>query len=269
MSIMELNEIMDYSENRFDGCQLAEVTESIEFETTDYNYDMPLGLLDDNNVEYIDDGKLLGETTYTLNGNEYSTDEHGRIINCESTPTLSPETSRDIGAQINAGGDDRQVGDQGGHIVGRDLGGDPGLGNMSAMDSRINQSDYKRMENDIKRSLNNGDVVVMSTELEYSDTSERPDRIISKVDLNGLETIYTFDNNIDGSLFEKIQETCNKSDIEVVKDTITSTDGKISSIKEEFDSEGNSIKTTVNITYQGEEGRNYRRQVVISNNVGE
>ena len=52
-------------------------------------------------------------------------------------PYLSPENLRDNDAQTQAGGMDRKPGDQGGHIIGRDLNGDGGAGNLVAMDSRI------------------------------------------------------------------------------------------------------------------------------------
>lgn len=93
---------------------------------------------DDNGTVYLKNGELEPNTTYELNGNTYTTDEQGRIIRCEARPERSPENPRDVNAQIQAGGEDRRPSDQGGHIVGRDLNGDGGAGNLVAMDSRIN-----------------------------------------------------------------------------------------------------------------------------------
>lgn len=108
---------------------------------------------DDNGNIYKINGKLSPDLAYVLNGNAYKTDEKGRIIICESNPHKTPENMRDINAQTKVGGKDRKSGDQGGHIVGRDMGGDGGLGNLIPMDSRINQSDYKRMEKHIDNLL--------------------------------------------------------------------------------------------------------------------
>ena len=268
MSMIEFKEVTEQALKRFEACPLGKMSESTIFEKPMSEYDKPLGALDDNNQEYMSDGKLNPNTTYILNGNEYRTDEYGRIISCESTPQRTPENPRDNGAQTTVGGENRMSGDQGGHIVGRDMGGDAGLGNLVAMDSKINQSDYKRMENDIKKALDEGKTVSVKTDIEYSGTSERPDKIKTTVTADGKETVYTFDNNLDGSLMDKIKETCSKSDVEVVEDVINETGGKVSSVKEEFNSDGKLDKTTVSITYTGEDGKNYRRQVVINNDGG-
>lgn len=268
MNMTSFSEVTEINIKRFFECQLSRMTEGKPFDKPMSEYDKPLGFLDDNCKEYIMDGKLLPNTTYILNGNIYRTDENGRIISCESIPKRTPENPRDNDAQTSVGGENRKNGDQGGHIVGRDMGGDAGLGNLVAMDSRINQSDYKRMENDIKKALDEGRTVTVKTKFEYSGTSERPDKIITTVTTDGKDTVYTFDNNLDGSLMDKLKETCNESDIETVKNVLSETGGQISSTKEEFDAEGKLEKTTVTITYTGEDGKNYRRQVVINNNGG-
>lgn len=247
--------------------QKNDVVDDKVFEKQD-EYEKTLGSLDDNDNEYIADGKLLSNTKYNLNGNEYKTDENGRIISCESTPRRTPENLRDNNAQVAVGGENRMSGDQGGHIVGRDMGGNAGLGNLVAMDSRINQSDYKRMENDVKKALDERENVNVKTDIEYSGPSERPDKLATTVTADGKDTVYTFDNNMEGSLMDKLKETCNKSDIEVIKDVLNSKGGVISSMKEEFNSEGKLDKTSVSITYTGEDGKNYRRPVVIKNDGG-
>jgi hypothetical protein len=223
---------------------------------------------DDNGKIYMVDGKLLPNTTYEINGNVYKTDDKGRIISCESKPKHTPENPRDIEAQKKAGGDDRKPNDQGGHIVGRDMNGDGGAGNLIAMDSRINQSDYKRMENDIKRALDEGKEVTTKTDIIYNGDSERPDKIVVTVTVDGKDTVYTYDNNLDGSLMEKVAENGTMSDVDTVQSVIDETGGQISSVKEEYDSNGNLEKTTVNITYVGDDGKNYRTTVDIHNSNG-
>ena len=174
-----------------------------------------------------------------MNGNIYTTDEKGRIISCEANPKRSPENARDNDAQRQAGGEDRRPNDQGGHIVGRDMNGDGGNGNLIPMDSKINQSDYKRMENDIKAALDEGKEVTMKTEMTYSGDSERPDRITVTVKVDGKNTVYKFDNNLDGSLRNEVPENGKK----IVQERLNETGGEISSIKEEYDENGNLIET--------------------------
>lgn len=220
--------------------------------------------LDDNGRPYYENGELLPDNEYVLNGNTYRTDDHGRIVNSEAKPQLSPENPRDLDAQRKAGGEDRKPDDQGGHIVGRDMNGDSGIGNIVPMDSRINQSDYKRMENDIKNELKEGKDVTVKTEMTYTDDSKRPDKIKVTVESDGKKTEYTFDNNLDGSLRNEVPENGK----EVVQDKLDRTGGEVSSIKKEYDENGELKETTVYITYKGEDGTNYRTSVVIDNSQG-
>ena len=214
---------------------------------------------DDNGNVYMKDGKLLPNSTYELNGNTYTTDEKGRIVACEATPNRTPENSRDIDAQREVGGEDRRLGDQGGHNVSRDMGGDAGLGNLVPMDSRINQSDYKRMENDIKNDVDAGKDVSVKTELSYSDDSERPDRIKVTKTADGKDTVYIFDNNMDGSLMDEVPEEAQQD----VQSELDKTGGVVSSIKKEYDENGNLEKVTVNITYTDENGERHRTKVEV------
>lgn len=214
---------------------------------------------DDNGTIYLKEGELEPNTTYELNGNIYTTDEQGRIIHCEAKPERSPENPRDISAQIRVGGEDRRPSDQGGHIVGRDLNGDGGAGNLVAMDSKINQSDYKRMENEIKNALDEGKDVAVTTDISYSDNSKRPDTITVTMTVDGVKTVYKFDNNLDGSLKDEIPENGK----EAVQEELNDTNGEISSIKEEYDENGELTETTVNITYTDENGINHRTKVHI------
>lgn len=215
---------------------------------------------DDNGRVYSIDGKLLPDSEYQLNGTTYVTDSKGRIVR-EHDPKIqkTPDNVRDGAAQRQAGGADRRENDQGGHIVGRDLGGDPGSGNMVAMDGRINQSDYKRMENDIKAAVDEGKEVSTTTEITYSDDSERPDRIRVTVTIDGKETVYVFDNNLDGSLIDEVPDNGK----ETVKDVAEMTGGIVSSVKMEYDREGNLERTTITITYTNEDGENRRVYVKI------
>ena len=214
---------------------------------------------DDSDTVYLIDGELEPNITYELNSNTYTTDEQGRIIGCKAHPERSPENPRDVKAQLQAGGKDRRPTDQGGHIVGRDLNGDGGAGNLVAMDYRINQSDYKRMENDIKTALDEGKDVTVTTDISYSGDSKRPDTITVTVIADRFKTVYKFDNNLDGHLKDEVPE--NGKD--AVQEELNDTNGEISSIKEEYNENGELTESTVNITYTDENGTNHRTKVYI------
>lgn len=217
---------------------------------------------DDNGNAYFKDGKLKPNNTYILNGNKYTTDHNGRIISVEAKPRINPENTRNNGEQTQVGGKDRRPNDQGGHIIGRDMNGDGGIGNLLAMDGRINQSDYKRMENEVKKKLENGENVTINTKVIYNGDSSRPDKIITTIEVDGKkDTVWNFDNNIDGSLMKEVPE--NGKDI--VKDKVNETGGEISSTKEKYDEKGNLVETTVYITYKDENGNNHKASVIIEN----
>ncbi len=252
-------EVSEIATQRLAECALGKMTEGKIFDKPISEYDKPLAK------------ELPPNTTYSLNENIkniYKTDGQGRIISCEYIPKRTPENTRDNNAQISVGAEERKNSDQGGHLIGRDIGGDGGRGNLVAMDSRINQSGYKRMENDIKKDIDDGKDVMVKTEIEYSENSKRPDKITSTVTVDGKDTVYTFDNNIDGSLMEKLEHICNESDIAVLKDVLNETEGTVSSIKEEFDGAAKLEKTTALITYKDENGKNLYRTMVIDNSGG-
>jgi len=267
-------EITMFPSTRFDESPLGKMTEGKTFDKSIGEYDKLLdsyidkpGKTDDNGKEYSKNGELLPNTEYTLNGNIYQTDEDGRIFICVYKPQKMPENISDIDSQISVGGEDRKPGDQSRHIVGRDIGGDEGLGNLIPMDARISQSDYKRMENDIKQALEEGKDVKTGTALFYNIDSKRPDIIETTIKIDGKITEYYFDNNVDGSLVDgsfmgDISFYCSESDIKKVQNVLDETGGIISSIKAECNVDGFFEKTTVTITYTDENGMNYRNVVV-------
>ena len=156
-----INEIQEIKQNRFENIPLVKhIDEVKQAEITGnqslsaYVSDISGVLHDDGGAIYCRHGKLIPNLSYALNGYRYMTDGKGRIVTCEAKPKITPENLRDFGAQRQVGDIYRRPNDQGGHIISRDLNGFGGLGNLVAMDSKINQSDYKRMENEIKSLLN-------------------------------------------------------------------------------------------------------------------
>ena len=130
---------------------------------------------------------------------------------------------------------------------------------MVAMDSNINQSDYKRMENDIKSALDKGKDVSIAADIHYPGNSKRPDIITATTMVDNARIVYKFDNNLDGSLNSEVPENGKTTVDEEIKDT----NGTISSVKEKYDESGNLSETTVSITCTDENGTKHRTKVFI------
>ena len=85
------------------------------------------------------------------------------------------------------GGEDRREGDQGGHIIGDRFGGVGGFENLIPMTSKLNQGDYKRMENDLAKAVADGKTVFLRVDMQYDGDSQRP---------SGLTAVYTIDGEM-------------------------------------------------------------------------
>jgi len=70
-------------------------------------------------------------------------------------------------------------------------------------------------------------------------------KITTTVSADGKDTVYKFDNNLDGSLKDDVPENGK----ETVQDRLDETGGEISSIKEEYEESGKLVETTVYITW--------------------
>lgn len=210
---------------------------------------------DDNGYIYKVDGyELMPDCEYTICGVTYKTDDQGRIISCDGNATSTPEGERDNKAQTMAGGVDRREGDQGGHILARIFGGAKGIENMLAMrGSAINQSVYKRMENEIAKALEEGKEVHVHVDVEYEGDSQRPSKITVTYTVDGKETVVQFDNDegstdLLDSLEDKIDEDEYNDLVQEIEDA--NEDGaniSVVSVKTEYDEDGNVTKVTVTI----------------------
>lgn len=209
---------------------------------------------------YKIDGQLLPNCEYTIGRVTYKTDEYGRIILCDGDAVLTPEGERDNKAQTMAGGEDRKEGDQGGHILARIFGGAKGIENMLAMrGTAINQSVYKRMENEIGKALEEGKEVHIHVEIKYDGDSKRPSRITVIYTIDGKKTEVQFDND-EGSvkLLETVEDKIEESDYNDLENEIedANKDGanmSVVSVKTEYDEEGNISKVTVTIRDENSE----------------
>ena len=228
-----------------------------QIESTDYGFvdeiDGNYYETDDNGEVYKTNGELNPDTEYVVNDITYKTDSQGRIVCWEGEPGYNPEAERDNEAQTEAGGDDRQEGDDGGHLVARVLDGSPGNENIVPMRDTVNRGDYKKSENEIAQAKKEGKGVEDSGYIIYEGESSRPSKI---------ERVYTIDgekrelkvDNVEGSqdLYEDVKDDITESDNENLEGRIKDmeADGSevsVTSVYKKYDSNGNLVYTTVGV----------------------
>jgi len=152
---------------------------------------------DDNGNLYRVENDLLPNTEYEMNGYKYQTDDQGRIVSAEGELHLKDREGRlpikdsieDIGKGDQKEGDDR------GHLIGDQFDGSNGLENMVPQDANINRNDFKNFENELAKSVKDGDEVNVKVEPVYDDESRRPSAIVVTYSINGEENIRIFPND--------------------------------------------------------------------------
>lgn len=230
---------------------------------SDENSEIEDSRLDDNGTIYKDEnGELLPNSQYEINGTTYTTDDKGRIISAEGYLKDTPDNDRDNAAQSDAGGKDRKPGDDGGHLRARMNGGSSGNENLVAMRDTINRGDYKRSENEENQMLKDGKQVYEKIEVTYDDDSSRPSKI-EKTYTDGEKTVKVTVDNIEGStdLVETLEGDISEQNLGNLRNEIEDmkADGNevsVTSVRREYDSDGNLKSVTVCVTNEttGEKG---------------
>lgn len=219
---------------------------------------------DDYGKTYKKNGELRPNTEYTVKGNTYKTDESGRPVSCDATPKYTEEGCRNTKEQKESGGDERQEDDDGGHIIAKILGGAEGAENLVPMRRTINRGDYKKMENEISKALQEGKQVTVHTDLVYNGNSKRPSEICAEYTIDGQKTIVEFDNDEKSTdLLEGLCEKIEEDDYDRLKSEIDdmAADGiavSVTSIKTEYDVSGSPTKVTVGVLDESTGVKNYR-----------
>lgn len=229
-----------------------------------YEFDGNIYETDDNGQTYKKNGEILPNTEYTINGNTYKTDDSGNKISCDSNPEYTEAGSRNIKEQKEAGGEERQEDDDGGHIIAIILGGAEGEENLIPMRRTINRGDYKKMENEIAKALQEGKDVKLHIDIEYDENSSRPLKIHTEYTIDGKKTVCEFDN-VEGStdLLDSLSDKISDEDYDRLKQTLEEMkeDGcevTITSVKVEYDENGNPTKVTVGILDETTGTKNYK-----------
>lgn len=219
---------------------------------------------DDNGQTYKKNGQILSNTEYTVNGNTYETDENGNKISCDANPKYTEDGSRNVKEQKESGGEERQEDDDGGHIIARILGGAEGEENLVPMRRTINRGDYKKMENEIAKALQEGKEVSVHIDINYEGDSSRPSKLKAEYTIDGKKTICEFDN-VEGStdLLDSLKDKISDEDYDRLKQTLDEMkedgcDAAITSVKVEYDENGDSTKVTVGVLDESTGTKNYK-----------
>lgn len=208
---------------------------------------------DDRGNVYKKDGEILANTQYIVNGSVYRTDECGNKVSCDAHPRICEEGRRNITEQRESGGEDRRACDQGGHIIARILGGAEGEENLVPMRGTINQGDYKKMELEMKKALEENKNVDVHIELKYEQNSSRPTKMMATYLIDDRKTETVFDNEENSTeLLDFLEEKITHTDYMQLKEEIDDmkNDGylvSITSVKTELDENGNAVKVTAGI----------------------
>ncbi len=233
-------------------------------QNSEYEFHGSIYETDDNGQTYKKNGELLPDQEYTVKGSAYKTDAHGNIIACDSRPVYTEDGSRNMKEQRESGGEERQDSDDGGHVIARILGGAEGNENLVPMRRTVNRGDYKKMENEIARSLQEGKEVVLHIDLQYEKDSGRPSDIRAEYTIDGKKMVCEFDNNENStrllnSLEGKIShEDYNRLNQEMKDMKADGIEGSITSVKTQYDENGNVVKVVAGVLDESTGEKSYK-----------
>lgn len=119
-------------------------------------------------------GKLEPNSKYSVDGYLYETDELGRVNKVSGKLELKERGRNTYQQGKSVKIKDGIEGDQGGHLIGDRFYGPGEQINYVPQKGSLNQSAYKKMENDWQKALEEGKEVNVSIENIYDGTSKRP-----------------------------------------------------------------------------------------------
>lgn len=190
------NKVLKKLSNKFAENGLSEISEKAALKVSLKNADVAIeGIshyFDDNGNLYRIGDKILPNIKYIINRYTYTTDALGRKINVKGDLYISNSERGNIKDSMEAIGKGYQwFGDQRGHLIGDRFGGSNGLENLIPQDANINLSDFKKLENQWAKALEDGKKVSVNINIIYEKQSFRPKGFV-------------ISSNIDGKSFESI-----------------------------------------------------------------
>jgi hypothetical protein len=149
-------------------------------------------------------GKLLSlplpvpTAKIVVNGHRFHIDAAGRPKLWRSELSLDRPTNRSSKVQVRAGGSDRRITDQGGHLIAPRFGGPANDFNHIAQDANFNQGIYRKLEDKWAKAIKNNQKVVVETKLKCKGPTQRPDRLIVRYKIDNRRYIEKFHNEKGG-----------------------------------------------------------------------
>jgi hypothetical protein len=164
----------DFSQNTYDSPENYDDCEKADNETKDENDQLK------SNIEYT-----TGEYDY-----RYRTDEKGRICSFETDHLQL--TQREKRLPHDSDTFEKGDNDDAGHLIADRFGGSPNLDNLVSQDSHINRSEYKTMENEWAKAIEDGKKVEIAGEVNYDNESKRP---------SSFDVFYAIDDDVHEKIF--------------------------------------------------------------------
>ena len=133
---------------------------------------------------HLVNGKLKPNVTYKTGefGYKYKTDSKGRISNWSTDNLQLSKRANRLPYNSNTPG--KIDGDHAGHLAADRFGGSPDIDNLVSQSSRVNLSEYKKIENIWADAISKGKKVTTNVEVLYDKNSSRP---------KGFNVQYTID----------------------------------------------------------------------------
>ena len=123
----------------------------------------------------------------------YQTDDLGRLTNWDAEELHLTERTKRLPHDSKSPG--KLSGDQAGHMAGDRFGGSPRKDNVVSQLRKVNLSDYKKLENQWAKALEEGKDVSVSVKLNYVGDSLRPDRFEVFYKIDGMDFFESITNH--------------------------------------------------------------------------
>ena len=144
---------------------------------------------DDNGKIYRKGNDLKPNNRYELNGYGYETDKKGRLKSAEGKLQLKTEGKREnIPSRTTLetlGKGDQKKTDERGHVIGDRFKGHSDIGNLVAMDKKLNETAYKSFENMLAKEVAAGKDVYLKVDIKYAGNSNRPKEFRASYTIDG------------------------------------------------------------------------------------
>ena len=114
----------------------------------------------------------------------YQTDDLGRLTNWDAEELHLTERTKRLPHDSKSPG--KLSGDQAGHMAGDRFGGSPRKDNVVSQLRKVNLSDYKKLENQWAKALEEGKDVSVNVKLNYVGDSLRPDSFDVRYTIDGF-----------------------------------------------------------------------------------